>query len=149
MRQIRTLGVAALVVALAAAVSSARAADENKKKEHAAIHGVVVKIEKDANKETGTFTIKTGGKNAKTGEETPVEEVKFKVTADTKFFKVSHKEKKAAAADATAAKDAKAAPELTPATFGDLKEGDVAAVEAKDGVAVSVKFHAGHKKKPA
>jgi hypothetical protein len=145
MRQIRNLGVAALVVALAAAVSSVRAADENKKKDHA-IHGVVIKIEKDGDKDTGTFTVKTGGKNAKTGEETPVEEKTFKVTAATTFAKVSHKKKDKAA---TAAADAKAEPESTPATFADLKEGDVAAVEAKDGVAVSVKFHAPGKKKPA
>ena len=137
MSRIRTLGVAALVMALAVAASSARAADENKKKEHA-IHGAVVKIEKDADKETATFTVKTGGKNAKTGEETPVEEKKFTVTTETTFAKVAHKKK-----------GEDAAPPDEKATFGDLKVGDIVAVEAKEGVAVSVKFHAPGKKKPA
>jgi hypothetical protein len=145
MSRIRTLGVAALVMALAVAASSARAADENKKKD-SAIHGVVTAVTPDAaNKDVGTFTIKPAGKKAKdAAAATPVEPTTFKVTEKTTFAKVSRKKKGAAAADA------KAEPESTPATFADLKEGDVVAVEAKDGVALSVKFHAARKqKKPA
>jgi hypothetical protein len=150
MIRVRTLGVAALALALAVMVSSTKAADETKKKEHAGVHGVVVKIVKDTDK-TGSFTIKQEEKNAKTaGTQTtaakadvPAEETTFKVTADTKFTQVAHKKKDASAADA------KAEPEGEAATFGDLKEGDVVVVEAKDGVALSVKFHTAHKKKPA
>jgi hypothetical protein len=149
MSRIRTLGVAALVLSLAAMVSSVRAADENKKKEHA-IHGVVVKVEKDADKDSGSFTVKiqerkAKGADTKTADATAAEEMKFKVTTETKFLKVSRKKK----ADAAAAADAKAEPESTPATFADLKDGDVVAVEANDGVAVTVKFHAPRKKKAA
>ncbi len=147
MSRIRTLGVAALVMALAVAASSARAADENKKKD-SAVHGVVTAINPDAaNKDVGTFTIKPAGKKAKdAADATPAEPTTFKVTEKTTFAKVSRKKKGAA----TAAAGEKAEPESTPATFADLKEGDVVAVEAKDGVALSVKFHAGHKqKKPA
>jgi hypothetical protein len=146
MSRIRTLGVAALVMALAVAASSARAADENKKSD-SAIHGVVTAINMDKDNDViGTFTIQPAAKKSKDAADAPAaEKMTFKVKADTKFAKVAHKKKDAAA---TAA-DAKAEPESTPATFADLNTGDVVAVEAKDGVAVSVKFHTPRKKKPA
>jgi hypothetical protein len=146
MSRIRTLGVAALVMALAVAASSARAADENKKSD-SAIHGVVTAINMDKDKDNdviGTFTIQPAAKKSKDAADAPAaEKMTFKVKADTKFAKVAHKKKDAAAADA------KAEPESTPATFADLNTGDVVAVEAKGGVAVSVKFHTPRKKKPA
>ena len=149
MSRIRTLGVAALALALAAMVSSARAADETKKKDHAGVHGVVKTITKDTDT-TGSFTITVEVKKAKAAEtktldakadDAKAEEMTFKVTADTKFAKVAHKKKDAAA-------DAKAEPESTPATFADLKEGDHVAVEATAGVATTVNIHPAHKKKP-
>jgi hypothetical protein len=152
MSRIRTLSVAALVMALAVAASSARAADEKKvdekKSDSGAVHGVVVAIVRDADKDKGTFTVKVHeGKKAKDAVDAKdAEPTTFKVNEKTTFAKVAPKKK-----DPTAtAADEKAEPESTPATFADLKEGDVVAVVAKDGVAVSVKFHAGHKpKKPA
>lgn len=152
MSRIRTLGVAALALALAAMVSSTKAADENKKKDHGGVHGVVLKVEK-ATDTTGSFTIKVEEKKAKDAAATTTEakagdakgeEKTFMVTADTKFVKVAHKKKDAAAADA------KAEAEETPATFADLKEGEHVAVEATGDAATLVKIHGGKKaKKPA
>jgi hypothetical protein len=147
MSRIRTLGVAALVMALAVAASSARAADETKKSDSASIHGVVTAITVDAaNKDVGTFTVKPEAKKSKdaAAAAAPAEAVTFTVTKETKFAKVAHKKKGDAAA---AAADDKG----EAATFADLKEGDIAVVEAdKDGkTALSVKFHTPGKKKPA
>jgi hypothetical protein len=146
MSRIRTLGVAALVMALAVAASSARAADETKKSDSASIHGVVTAITVDAaNKDVGTFTVKPEAKKSKdaAAAAAPAEAVTFTVTKETKFAKVAHKKK----GDAAAAADDKG----EAATFADLKEGDIAVVEAdKDGkTALSVKFHTPGKKKPA
>jgi hypothetical protein len=143
MSRIRTLGVAALAMALAVAASSARAADETKKSDSASIHGVVTAITVDAaNKDVGTFTIKPAAKKTKdAADAAPAEAITFKVTKETKFTKEAQKKK----GDAAAAADDKG----EAATFADLKEGDHVAVEAKDGVATSVKFHAPGKKKPA
>jgi hypothetical protein len=147
MSRIRTLGVAALVMALAVAASSARAADETKKSDSASIHGVVTAITVDADKkDIGTFTIKPEAKKSKdaaAAAAAPAEAVTFTVTKETKFTKVAHKKK----GDAAAAADDKG----EAATFADLKEGDIVAVEAdKDGkTALSVKFHTPGKKKPA
>jgi hypothetical protein len=140
MSRIRTLSVTALVMALAVAASSARAADETKKSESAAVHGVVTAISMDKAKDAiGTFTVKPAAKKSKDAAAAPAAEpITFKVTKDTTFAKTAHKKKGDAAAPADEA-----------ATFADLKEGDVVAVEAKDGVATSVKFHAPAKKKPA
>jgi pectin methylesterase-like acyl-CoA thioesterase len=140
MSRIRTLSVAALVMALAVAASSARAADD-KKSDSTAIHGAVtaISMEKDSKDATviGTFTIKPG-KKAKDPAETT-----FKVTADTKFVKGAHKKK---GSTTTTAADEKA--DSTPPTFADLKEKDHVAVEAdKDGKALSVTISS--PKKPA
>ncbi|HBI45650.1 MAG TPA: hypothetical protein DDY78_22780 [Planctomycetales bacterium] len=136
MSRIRTLSVAALVMALAVAASSARAADEPKKSDSGAVHGVVKSIAKDA------FTVTL---HAKKGETASPEEKTFTVTEGTEgtvFFKVSHK--KAEAGE-------KATEESTPAKFADLKDGDVVAVvaDSKGKTAKSVKFHTPAKKKPA
>jgi hypothetical protein len=137
MSRIRTLGVAALVMALAVAASSARAADEPKKSDSGAFHGVVKSIAKDA------FTVTL---RAKKGETASPEEKTFTVvtegTTPTVFFKVSYK--KAEAGE-------KATEESTPAKFADLKEGDHVDVvaDSKGKTAKSVKFHTPRKKKPA
>jgi len=129
MSRIRTLGVAALVMALAVMASSARAADEAKKSDDA-IRGVVKKdsITKDG------FTVTLRAKKGETGEDKT-----FTVTDATEFFKVSRK--KAEAGE-------KATEESMKAKFAELKEGDIVTVESKDGkTALTVKFREGRKPK--
>lgn len=143
MSRIRTLSVAALVMALAVAASSARAADETKKSDSPAVRGVVTAINTDKDKDViGTFTVKPmarRSKDAAAAAAPAAEPVTFKVTKDTTFAKTTRKKKGDAAAPADEA-----------ATFADLKVDDVVTVEAKDGVATSVKFRAGRKSnKPA
>jgi hypothetical protein len=128
MRLIQTLSVVVAVAALALTASSSEAAAKGKKakKEHA-VHGVVVKVEKDADKDSGTITVKIGGKkNKKTGVETPVEEKTFKVTDATKFTEVSGK---------------KGALETKPSTFREVKDGERVVLEVKGDKAEEVKFH--------
>src|ERR1700722_11423830 len=132
MLQIHVLAAAAGVLALVAAASSVQAKAGGKK--HHGLHGVVVKVEKDADKESGKITVKTGGKNKKTGVETPEVERTIQVTSATTFVKVSHK------------KGEKGSPETTPATFGQLEDGDHVSIEVKNDKAVEVKFHGHHKK---
>jgi hypothetical protein len=139
MFRFHVLAVAAGVLALVAAASSVQA-KAGGKKQHA-LHGVVVKVEKDADKESGKITVKTGGKNKKTGVETPVVERTIQVTDATTFAKMSLK--------AGAVKGEKGSLEATPATFGQLKDGDHVFIEEKAGVAVEVKFHGHHHKKAA
>jgi len=122
------------VLALTAGNSSVLAKAGGKKKH--GLHGVVVKVEKDADKDSGKITVKTGGKKKKkTGMETPVVERTVRVTNATKFAKVSHK------------KGEKGSRETTPATFAQLKDGDHVAIEVVHGKAKEVKFHAAHHKK--
>ena len=135
MLRIPVLAALVAVLALVAGSPSAQAKAGGKKKH--ALHGVVVKVEKDADKDSGTITVKTGGKNKKTGVETPVVERTIRVTKATTFAKVSHK------------KGEKGSRETTPATFDQLEEGDHVMIEAAGGKAVEVKFHAPHKKKNA
>ena len=135
MFRIHVLAVTAGVLALIAAGSSVQAKQRGKK-EHA-LHGVVVKVEKDDGKESGKITVKTGGKNKKTGVETPVVEKTIRVTKATTFAKVSHK------------KGEKGSRETTPATFSDLADGDHVLIEVVGEKAVEVKFSAPHKKKNA
>jgi ribosomal protein L21E len=132
MLRIHVLAAAAGVLALVAAASSVQAKAGGKK--HHGLHGVVVKVEKDADKESGKITVKTGGKNKKTGVETPEVERPIQVTSATTFVKVSHK------------KGEKGSPETTPATFGQLEDGDHVSIEVKNDKAVEVKFHGNHKK---
>jgi hypothetical protein len=142
MLRLHVLAVAAGVLALVAAASSVQAKAGGKNGN--ALHGVVVKIEKDAGKETGTITVKSGGhKNKKTGVEIPVVTQTIKVTDATTFAKASRKP--------GAAKGEKGSVETTPATFSQLKDGDHVSIEVTDGAAVEVKFHGGHhhKKKAA
>ena len=139
MSRIRTLSVAALVMALAVAASSARAADENKKSD-SAIHGAVTAISTDK----GTFTVQPTAQKAKdaAADATPAATITFTVNEKTTFAKMARRRK----GDAAAAADDKG----EDAKFADLKVDDVVVVEAKDGVATSVKFRAGRKpKKPA
>jgi hypothetical protein len=133
MLRIPVLAVAAGVLALFTAAPSAQAKAGGKK--HHGLHGVVVKVEKDADKDnSGKITVKTGGKNKKTGVETPEVERTIQVTTATTFVKVSHK------------KGQKGSAEATPATFGQLEDGDHISVEVKNDKAVEVKFHRHHKK---
>jgi hypothetical protein len=133
MLRIPVLAVAAGVLALFTAAPSAQAKAGGKK--HHGLHGVVVKVEKDADKDnSGKITVKTGGKNKKTGVETPEVERTIQVTTATTFVKVSHK------------KGEKGSAEATPATFGQLEDGDHISVEVKNDKAVEVKFHRHHKK---
>jgi hypothetical protein len=133
MLRIPVLAVAAGVLALFTAAPSAQAKAGGKK--HHGLHGVVVKVEKDADKNnSGKITVKTGGKNKKTGVETPEVERTIQVTTATTFVKVSHK------------KGEKGSAEATPATFGQLEDGDHISVEVKNDKAVEVKFHRHHKK---
>jgi hypothetical protein len=135
MLRIPVLAVAAGVLALFTAAPSAQAKAGGKK--HHGLHGVVVKVEKDADKDnSGKITVKTGGKNKKTGVETPEVERTIQVTTATTFVKVSHK------------KGEKGSAEATPATFGQLEDGDHISVEVKNDKAVEVKFHR-HRKKAA
>ena len=85
----------------------------------------------------GTFTVKLAKKKDAAADAATAEPMTFKVTKDTTFAKTARKKK------------GEAAPAAEAAAFADLKDGDVVAVEAKDGVATSVKFHAPGKKKPA
>jgi hypothetical protein len=142
MSRIRTLSVAALVMALAVAASSARAADENKKTD-SAIHGAVTAVTPDAvHKDVGTFTVKLAKKKDAAADAATPEPMTFQVTKDTTFAIVARKKKGDTAAPAEEA-----------ATFAELKVDDVVVVESKmvDNklVATSVKFHAPGKKKPA
>ena len=132
MSRIRTLGIAALALALALMVTTTQAAEKGKKKGHA-VRGVVTNI--DTAKNTFTVTIhKKGG-----DEETKVFTVDEKTTT---FVKGVRKQKGQAAADAQ--------PE-TPLKFTDLKEKAVVTVEATaDGKATKVSIYAPRKpKKPA
>ena len=139
MFRIHVLAAAAGVLALVAATSSVQA-KAGAKKEHA-LHGVVVKVEKDADKDSGKITVKTGGMNKKTGVEAPIVERTIRVTDATTFAKVSHKP--------GAVKGEKGSLETTPAVFGQLKDGDHVMIEVKAGAAVEVKFHGHHHKKTA
>jgi len=140
MLRIHVLAAAAGVLALVAAASSVQAKAGGKKGN--ALHGVVTKIEKDADKDSGVITVQSGGhKNKKTGVETPVETQTIKVTNATTFEKVSH--------TPGAAKGDKTAVETTPAKFGQLKDGDHVSIEVTDGTATEVKFHGAHHKKKA
>ena len=136
MRLIRTLSVVVAVLALALTASSVQAAEKAKgkkvKKEHS-VHGVVVKVEKDADKDSGTITVKVGGKkNKKTGVETPAVEKTFKVTDATKFTEVSGK---------------KGALATKPATFKEVNDGERVKLEVKGDKAEDVTFHAKKAKK--
>jgi hypothetical protein len=126
-------------MALAVAASSARAADETKKSDAPAIHGVVTAVTADS------FTIKPAVKKSADAAAPAAEPVTFAVTKDTKFAKMARRKKGDAAAPADDQGEA--------AAFADLKEGaTVVSVEAsKDGkTALSVKFREGRKpKKPA
>jgi hypothetical protein len=132
MLRIHVLAAAAGVLALVAATSSVQA-KAGAKKEHA-LHGVVKSFDVSGN----TITVQTGGKNKKTGVETPEVERTIKVTSATTFVKVSHKK--------GAVEGEKSSLETTPATFGQLKDGDHVSIEVLAGAAVEVKFHGHHKK---
>ena len=136
MRQTRIAGVVVAVLALAVAASSAQAAAKVRKhkKEHA-IEGVVKAVEKD--KDGGKITVlvgehhhhKKGGGATATAAAKPAVEKTVRVTADTKFTKVSGK---------------KGAKEQTAGTFAELKDGDRVVIAALGDKAEEVKFHAGH-----
>jgi hypothetical protein len=136
MRLIRTLSVVVAVLALVLTASSAQAAGKGKgkktKKEHA-VHGVVVKVEKDADKDSGTITVKIGAHKAKNGKPEQLgEEKTFKVTDATKFTEVSGK---------------KGARETKPGKFSEVKDGEKVALEVKGDKAEEVTFHARKHKK--
>ena len=147
MRTTRVLGVVVAVLALVVAASSAQAAQKVKgkkhKKEHA-VAGVVKELKKDADKDSGTITVKIGehhhkkskkGGGAVTAAGTKsAREKTFKVTPETKFVKLSGKKG--------------AAEQQAAGTFAELKDGDLVFLEVKGDKAEEVKFHAGrhHKK---
>ena len=133
MRLIRTLFVVAAGLALVAATPSTQAAEDGKKakKEHH-VKGVVAEIKKDADKDSGTITVKIPEhKNKKTGEVKPAEEKTFQVTDATKWLRVSGK---------------KGALDKDPITFGQVKEGEHVVLEVKGDVVVEGAIHQ-HKKK--
>ena len=126
MRLVRTLVVVVAGLALVAASPAAQAAEKGKKGRH--VKGVVAEVKKDADKDTGTITVKIPEhKNKKTGEVKPAEEKTFKVTDATKFVEVSGK---------------KGDQKEETVTFAQLKEGEKATFTVKGDEVVEVKFHA-------
>jgi hypothetical protein len=125
MRLVRTLVVVVAGLALVAASPAAQAA-EKAKKDHK-VNGVVEEVKKDADKDTGTITVKIPEhKNKKTGEVKPAEQKTFKVTDATKFVEVSGK---------------KGDQKEETVTFAALKEGQKATFTVKGDDVVEVKFH--------
>ena len=90
MFRIPVLGAAVVMLMLVAVVPSVQAKRRGKK-EHA-LHGVVVKVEMDAGKESiGKITVKIGRKNKKKGGEAKDVERTIKVTKGTKFAEIARK----------------------------------------------------------
>ena len=141
MRRFRSLLVVAVALAFAVAVQQTARADDKaadkagkkagkggKKKGHA-VHGTVIAVKKDKDKDEGTITVRVHHRRKKgdTTASKPVEKV-FKVTSATKFQKVS---------------GTRGDRQLTSATFADLHKGEHVAIVAKGDTAEDVKFHAG------
>jgi hypothetical protein len=129
MRLVRSLGVLVVVLAMACVAQAAgKGKGKGAKKAHA-VRGVVTAVQKDKDKDEGTFTAKVGGKKAKDGQPAvePTEKT-FKVTAETKVERVVKAAKKGEK------------PETEPATFADVHEGDRVAVTAKGDTAETVKI---------
>jgi|GEM_PF-5843346 len=99
---------------IAAARADDEAAGKKAKKIHA-VRGVVVAVEKDKDKDSGTILIKVHSKKG----QAPAVDRKFTVTSSTKFEKVIH--------------ISKGNNEKEPATFKDVARGEhVAIVSTKD-----------------
>jgi hypothetical protein len=120
MRLLHSLLALAVLISLSTLVDAAGsgAKGEGKKKHHA-VHGVVVNVEKDKDKDTGTITVLVHHK--KKGEPGKGEEEKktFKVTAETKFEKVTREGKE------------KGEVKREPASFRDVHDGERVAIVAE------------------
>ena len=107
MRRFRTLIVCALVFALPTLAWSGPGGGKEKKH---LIHGVVLEIKGDADKDNGSFTMHVVHKKAKAQ---PDDRRTFQVTAETKFVIVHERQK-------------------TKASFKDLREGQHVTVQPLD-----------------
>jgi hypothetical protein len=111
----------ALIMGLAFTLSSAVRAEEEAggkkgKKEHKGVHGVVVDVKKDGDKDAGYIVVKV---HAKKGSAEGAREVKFKVTDVTKFEKVTH--------------ISKGNNKIDPATFQDIAKGEHVHIVGQEG----------------
>jgi hypothetical protein len=130
----RSLLVLGLVATLALGASAAEAGKGKKKGQHA-VKGVVESVDRDADKDAGTITVKVHKKTKDAAANAVAEEKKFRVTAQTKFEKVRGK---------------KGDRETVPATFADVRPGEHVAIVPESGearTAAKVLIHGKGKKK--
>lgn len=121
MRSLLSLLTLGVVLGLATAAGPGPRQSGKGAKKHPGVHGVVLEVKKDKDKDSGLITLKIhrkkGAPEGNTADKT------FKVTPETKFRKVS---------------GAKGAREVSPATFADLHEGEHAVIRHQDDVAREV-----------
>jgi hypothetical protein len=130
MRPVFSMLALGLVFGFATAADAGPKGGQKGAKKHHGVHGVVVAVTKDKDKDSGALTVKVhhGKKGAS---ENAAEDKTFKVTPETKFQKVS---------------GTKGARQETPATFADVHQGEHVVIHHKGDVATEVKIVA-HKKK--
>ena len=107
-----------------------------KKKTHA-VHGKVVAVQKDGDKDSGTIEVAVRHKKKNAADSAPEKLVKFKITPDTKFEKI-HREGKGDI-------------DRKPAVFADVRKGEhvrVVPMEGAGEVAQRVEIVVGKKAKP-
>jgi hypothetical protein len=116
MRTLRYLLAAALVLVVALNASAAPKAGKAKAKKAKPVTGVVVDVQKDADKDTGTLTLKVAPKKKDAAGEAM--EKKFTFSEKTKVVKVSGKKGEQQTTDASI-KDVEKAQRLTVTAKGD------------------------------
>lgn len=134
MRVFRGVVVVLATLALGVSVLADDAAQKKQKKKAQNLKGVVVAVEKDADKNAGTITLKVQPKKKEKAANPNAEAVekKIKFTADTKFEKVS---------------GTKGDLQINPGTVADVQKDVTVGVVVKGDTAATVQVFAKKKKK--